>query len=274
MSGRLQGRVALAFGASPSINAGIILALAAEGADVACVDRSEAHAEACAEAVAKLGVRALPLVADVANANQVTAAVDRAVEEFGGVDVLVNGVAFETWHTLLESNIAEFRLHFDVIVGGPFVATQRCAASMIDKGRPGSVINLLSTEAHQGRPGNIGYGVAKAALGHFTKCAAMELAEHGIRVNSLTPTATDPSEGKDRTLQWGLDWSPQYPPRRPHFTSGDQGVPLGHRPTPSDYGRAAVFLASDDSRMVTGFDLRVDGGVIARYWRFNPGVDM
>ena len=269
---RLDGRVALAFGASPSINAGIVLALASEGATVACVDKNEAFAGACAEDARALGAKALALTASVDDEAQVRQAVERVVGEFGGIDILVNGVAIESWHGLLDTTLEELRTHLNVILGGAFLATQLCAASMIEQGRRGCVINLLSTEAHQGRPGNIAYGVAKAALGHFTKCAAMELAEHGIRVNSLTPTGTDPAEGRDRVGRWGLTWAPNSPPRRPGFTSGDSGVPLGHRPSPSDYGRAAVYLASDDARMVTGFDLRVDGGVISRYWRFNPGA--
>ena len=63
-------------------------------------------------------------------------------------------------------------------------------------------------------------------------------------------------------------------PARPDFTAGDQGVPLGRRPSPSDYGRAVAYLASDDARMVTGFDLRVDGGTLAKYWRFNPDTEI
>ena len=272
LASRLDGRVVLAFGASPSINAGIVLALASEGAAVACVDKNPRHASSCADDARALGAKALAITASVDDEAQVREAVDRVVREFGGIDVLVNGVAIEGWHGLLDTTLEEFRTHLNVILGGPFLATKLVAASMIEQGRPGSVINLLSTEAHQGRPGNIAYGTAKAALGHFTKCAAMELAEYGIRVNSLTPTGTDPAEGRARAERWGVTWAPNSPGRRPGFTSGDQGIPLGHRPSPEDYGRAAAFLASDDARMVTGFDLRVDGGVISRYWRFNPGA--
>jgi NAD(P)-dependent dehydrogenase (short-subunit alcohol dehydrogenase family) len=100
----------------------------------------------------------------------------------------------------------------------------------------------------------------------------MELAPHGIRVNSLTPTATDPAEGFARVAEWGVAWDQPAVERRPDVTWGDQGVPLGRRPSPHHYARAAVFLASDDAEMITGFDLRVDGGTIGRYWRWNPGA--
>jgi NAD(P)-dependent dehydrogenase (short-subunit alcohol dehydrogenase family) len=274
VTARLEGRVALLFGASPSINAGIALALADEGALIACVDRNEAHAQACAKEIGSRGGRALPLVADVADEEAVVSCVDAAERELGAIDILVNGVAIENWHGLADANLDELLLHFRIIVGGPFVAIKRCAAGMVERGRPGSVINLLSTEAHQGRPGNISYGVAKAALGHLTKAAAMELAPVGIRVNSLTPTGTDPAEGKERAGSWGVPWTPNSPVRRTDFTSGALGIPLGRRPSPWDYGRAAVFLASDDAQMITGFDLRVDGGVVSRYWRWNPGAEV
>jgi NAD(P)-dependent dehydrogenase (short-subunit alcohol dehydrogenase family) len=92
-------------------------------------------------------------------------------------------------------------------------------------------------------------------------------------VNTLSPTGTDPKEGLERAKSWGVKWEEglKAPPRN-DVTFGDQGIPLGRRPTPHDYAKAAVFLASDDSEMITGFDLRVDGGVVARYWRWNPGA--
>jgi NAD(P)-dependent dehydrogenase (short-subunit alcohol dehydrogenase family) len=103
----------------------------------------------------------------------------------------------------------------------------------------------------------------------------MELAEYGIRVNSLTPTATDVTEGMARATEWGVPFRrPGNPsPRRRGFLSGaTPGVPLGKRPSPADYASAAVFLASDAAAMITGTDLRVDAGALARYWMWDPSV--
>ncbi len=97
----------------------------------------------------------------------------------------------------------------------------------------------------------------------------MELAEHGIRVNSFTPTSTDPAEGIERAQQWGVP-ARLHDPKPPSFSPGVVGVPLRRLPSPKHYQPAVVFLASDDSEMVTGFDLRVDAGVVARYWRWQP----
>ncbi|HXP94523.1 MAG TPA: SDR family NAD(P)-dependent oxidoreductase [Candidatus Binatia bacterium] len=269
---KLQGKVALMAGCSPNINAGIALELAAAGATVACVDIEPSYAKACASAIEHAGGAAAGIVADVTNEEQVVAALARVEEAFGGVDVLVNGAVVQYRFGLLDMPLERFRRQIDVILTGTFLFTKHAARQMIRLSRRGSIINIISTEGHQGNLGNIGYGTAKSGLLNFTRAAAMELARHGIRVNSLTPTATDSAEGKRRTADWGLAWQePELGPR-PGFTAGDQGVPLGHRPRPSDYGKAAVFLASDDAEMITGIDLRVDGGTIAKYWRWNPGV--
>jgi len=268
----LAGKVALLAGCSPNINAGIALELAAAGARLVCVDVQPAYAEACAQAVERAGGGAIAVVADVTSEEQVLAALARAEEAFGGIDVLVNGAVVQYRFGLREMPVERFRRQIDVILTGTFLFTKHAAEQMIRLQRRGSIVNIISTEAHQGNLGNIAYGTAKSGLLNFTRAAAMELASHGIRVNSLTPTATDSSEGKQRAAQWGLMWEEPSPARRTDVTAGDQGVPLGHRPRPSDYGKAAVFLASDDAAMITGIDLRVDGGTIAKYWRWNPGA--
>lgn len=266
----LSGKSAVIVGSSPGINAGIAEELARRGAAIACVDRNPEYAKACANWLIGNGAKAIALSVDVTDDEAVRATVLDADNQLGGIDILVNGAAIETWQSTLESSVAEFRRHLDVILTGTFAMSKYTAESMIRRERGGVIINLASTEAHQGRPGNVGYGTAKAAVLHLTKILAMELAQHGIRVNSLTPTGTDPVEGDRRRAEWGVEWTPAVAPRRPDFSRGDDGIPLGHRPSPSDYGRAAAFLVSDDAAMVTGLDLRVDGGVISRYWRWSP----
>ena len=124
------------------------------------------------------------------------------------------------------------------------------------------MINIISSAGHQGEPGNVGYGTGKGGLLNFTRSVAMELAEHGIRVNSLTPPPpirpkglNAPRDGASSGQDRGLE-------------NGDggccptliRGLPTQKRPSPRHYGKAAVFLASDDAEMITGFDLRVDAG--------------
>ena len=269
---KLAGKVALLAGSSPNINAGIAYGLADEGAKVVCVDVNPAYANACAAAIRQRGGDALGVVCDVTDETQVHAAVGEAREAYGGVDVLVNGAVVQIRKGLLQMSVKELRRQLDVSLTGAFLFSKYVAELMIAQGRRGSIINIISTEGHQGNPGNVGYGTAKSGLLNFTRSVAMELAEYGIRVNSLTPTATDPAEGLARVAEWGVTWGQPDLPRRPDTTVGDQGVPLGKRPSPRHYARAVVFLASDDAEMITGTDLRVDAGTNARYWRWNPGA--
>jgi NAD(P)-dependent dehydrogenase (short-subunit alcohol dehydrogenase family) len=268
---RLAGKVGIVTGCSPNIGAALALALAEEGAAVACVDLNPTYAKKCAEVIEQAGGRALALVCDVTAEDQVVATVDRVRGELGGVDVLLNGVALRIGKGVVDTSLAEFRQQLDVTVCSAFLFTKYVARAMIEQGRGGSIITLISTEGHQGYPGSVGYGTAKSGLLNFTRAVAMELAEHRIRVNSLSPTSTDPSEGIDRAREWGLEWQAHSEVRGPGFPPGNSGVPLGQRPSPRHYGRAAVFLASDDAEMITGFDLRVDAGTVAKYWRWMPG---
>jgi NAD(P)-dependent dehydrogenase (short-subunit alcohol dehydrogenase family) len=168
-------------------------------------------------------------------------------------------------------SFAEWQQQTGIILGGAFLFTKYVAKEMIARGTGGAIINIISTAGHQGEPGNIAYSTAKGGLINFTRSAAMELVGHGIRVNSLTPTATDRSESYDRAERWGRTVTrPQdLGSRMAAFRSR---VPMRRLPRPSDYGRAAVFLASDNSAMVTGTDLRVDAGAIARYWAWDPSA--
>ena len=265
---KLEGRVAIVTGTSPNIGGGIAEGLAAEGARVVCVDRVEENANDCAAAIRKRGGEALGLVADVTDEAQVQGAIAGAREAFGGVDVLVNNAAFFNQKGVLDMPLVEWSSQIGVILSGAFLCTKHVAKGMVEQGRGGSIVNIVSTAGHQGQPGNVAYCTAKAGLLNFTRSVAMELAPHGIRVNSLTPTATDPSESFERAESWGR---PAPARRMAGFMDlFRKRVPMQALPVPSDYGRAAVFLASDDASMITGIDLRVDAGAIARYWAWDP----
>jgi len=271
-SRRLDGKVALITGCGPNINGGIAYGLADEGAKVVCVDLRPDYADGCARAIRERGGEAVAATCDVSREEQVLAALDKAKTTFGVVDVLINGAVLQIRKGVLDLTADEFRRQIDVSLVGALLFTKHAARDMIRNKKPGSIISIISTEGHQGNPGNIGYGTVKAGLLNFTRSAAMELAPHGIRVNSLSPTGTDPAEGLERAAAWGVTWEAgQGRAPNPDTTSGDQGVPLGKRPSPRHYAKGAVFLASDDAEMITGFDLRVDAGAIAKYWPWIPG---
>jgi NAD(P)-dependent dehydrogenase (short-subunit alcohol dehydrogenase family) len=265
---KLTGRIAVVTGTSPNIGGGIAEALAAEGARIACVDHLPANAEDCAAGIRKLGGEALAVAADITREAEVAAMAARVAEDLGPIDVLVNNAVIFNKKGVLEMPLAEWSEQLAVILDGAFLCTQAIARQMVARGRGGVIINVISTAGHQGEPRNVGYCTGKAGLLNFTRSVAMELAPRGIRVNSLTPTATDPREGMDRAVRWGR---PRPSDRLVEaFEPYRRGVPTQRLPSPSDYGRAVVYLASDDARNVTGTDLRVDSGAVARYWAWDP----
>jgi NAD(P)-dependent dehydrogenase (short-subunit alcohol dehydrogenase family) len=264
----LAGSVAAVVGTSANIGTGIALGLAAAGARVACVDKDPSLASRAAGEVQGAGGQAIAVACDVTSEPEVIQALAAIRAELGLADVLVNGPVIYLEKGIRQMSLAEWRGQLSVLLDGAFLFTKHVAEALIEAGRPGSVINLVSTAGHQGEPGNIGYTTAKGGIINMTRAAAMDLAPFGIRVNSLTPTATDPREGVERGRRWGVTGVTDA-----HVAALDiaaSQVPLRALPTPSDYGHAAVFLASSAARMITGTDLRVDAGSVAKYWRVKP----
>ena len=260
--GALRGRVAVITGTSPNIGGTLAAGLAGAGATVVCADLKPENAAAAAETIVKAGGNALDLAFDVTDADAVQAAVDTTVDRFGRIDTLVNNAVMFRSGSIIDMPVEKFRRQLDIIVGGGFLMTQAVARAMIAAEGGGSIVNVLSTAAWQGQAGNIGYATAKSGMINFTRSTAMELAPYGIRVNSFTPTATVPD---DATMAKKFESLIQ--------DAADAGVmdfrglsPWDRLPTPTDYVAAVVFLASDHAAMMTGSDLRVDGGALAKYW--------
>lgn len=273
----LSGKVAVVVGTSPNIGAGIALGLAQAGASVACLDIRPENAEHCAEDVRTLGAKSIALQCDATDEKDVTVAFESAARELGAVEVLVNGAVVFNEKGITDMTVEEWRRQIDIILTGAFICTKTAVDAMRQSEKKGSIINLISTAGHQGEPGNVSYSTAKSGLLNFTRAVAMDVARWGIRVNSLTPTSTDPTEGAERASRWGVDvgGGPLSSPERARafLDRVTRKVPLRALPSPSDYGRAAAFLASEDARMITGCDLRVDAGTVAKYWRWDPADD-
>jgi NAD(P)-dependent dehydrogenase (short-subunit alcohol dehydrogenase family) len=265
---RLAGKVAIVTGTSPNIGGGIAQGLAEEGAAVACLDLRPDNARQCADWITGRGGRALGLPCDVTDEAQVAAAVERVGATYGGVDILVNNAGILGGASVLEMELERWQRQLAVNLTGTFLCTKHVARLMVAQGRGGSIIVIVSTAGHQGQAGNIGYCTSKSGLLNFTRAAAMDLARHRIRVNSLTPTATDQEEARERAEAWGREAGE---PRRRTLDFARM-IPMGRLPGPRHYARSAVFLASDDAEMVTGCDLRVDAGAIAKYWPWVPGA--
>jgi NAD(P)-dependent dehydrogenase (short-subunit alcohol dehydrogenase family) len=263
---RLEGKIAIVTGTSPNIGGGIAQGLADEGAAVVCVDAVADNARECARWITGRGGRALDVVCDVSDESQVEAMVARVRDVYGHVDVLVNNAGILGGLGVLDMPLDRWTRQLTVNLTGTFLCTKHVARLMVERSTRGSIVVIASTAAHQGQPGNIGYCTSKSGLLNFTRAAAMDLAPHRIRVNSLTPTATDVEEGLARAEAWGRP----RPERRARTLDFAGMIPLGELPSPRHYAQAVVFLASDDSEMITGFDLRVDAGAIAKYWPWTP----
>ena len=198
--GTLQGKTLFVTGATRGIGKAIALRAAADGANVVVAGKTTVPnpklpgtIHSAAREIEAAGGKALPLAVDVRDEAQVAAAAAEAVETFGGIDILVNCAAIFNKKGVLEMPLEEWKRQCAIILDGAFLFTKHAAKAMIAQRRPGSIINIISTAGHQGEPNNIAYCTAKSGMLNFTRSAAMELVRHSIRVNSITPTATDPS---------------------------------------------------------------------------------
>lgn len=262
---RLENQVAVVTGASPNIGGALAAGLAEHGARVVCTDISDTVAHAAAERITAAGGEAVAVVGDVTDPDHANEVMELALDRWGRVDVLVNNAVYFDQRGLLDMPVEAYRRQVDIILGGSFLFSRAAARAMIDGGRGGSIINVLSTAAWQGQPGNIGYSTAKSGMINFTRSVAMELAEHGIRVNGFTPTATQP---QDPELVRQVGRLGRVEGKFPMDFSGQ--LPMSRLPTPEDYVGAVVFLASRESAMVTGTNITVDGGATAKYWPWQP----
>ena len=155
---KLEGKVALVTGTSPNIMGGIAEGLADEGADLICVDINSTYADECAKSIRGKGRRSISITCDVTDELQVAETVAEAEDEFGAIDILVNGATQFNTKGILEMTVGEWRRQTDILLTGAFLFTKIVAEQMIRQGLHGNMINIISTAGHQGEPGNVGYG--------------------------------------------------------------------------------------------------------------------
>ncbi|MEV3905910.1 SDR family oxidoreductase [Mycobacterium sp. NPDC050551] len=241
----LTGRTAVVTGGGAGIGRGIAAGLAAFGARVAIWERDPDTCAAAADSIGALGV-----VTDVRDAGQVDAALERTAAELGPVRILVNNAGGVFPSALLETTENGWDALYKANLRHVLLCTQRVSRHLAAAGLPGSVINVTSIEGVRAAPGYAAYAAAKAGVINYTQTASFELAPHGIRVNALAP---------DITVTEGLlAMSPGGLPDKLNHT-----VPLGRPGHVDEMASAAVFLASDMSRYITGQTIHVDGGTHA-----------
>lgn len=278
----LDGKVALVTGSGPNIGSGVALALSKYGARVACNDIDPDAADACVRRVQRGGGTAMAVPGNVAVERDVTEYVDRVLEAWGRIDILVNNAALLGGRGVLDETLENFNRAVDVAAAGNFLNTKHVATSMIERGIKGSVVCVLSSNAWQGCPGVIAYAFHKGGVANFVRAAAMDLAPYGIRVNSFTPTAPEP-DNPELIAQWpdGRRPRPRRPDPgerpawwRPTGTIDVRGnIPMGAPSTPTDIGHCVAWMCSDYARLITGCDFAVDGGARAKWWAYTPPAD-
>ena len=245
---RLENKRALVTGAASGFGREIAHRFGAEGARVAVVDINESGARTVA---ADMGKAAIALGCDVASGEAVRGAVDRTIEAFGGLDIVVNNAGWSHPNRpVLEIDEAAFRKLYEVNVLSIFHMTHAVLPHWREIGG-GVMINVGSTAAIRPRPGLTWYNSSKGAVHLMTKSLALELAPDNVRVCALAPVIS--ATGLLETFMG----EPDTPETRARFTAT---IPMGRFCEPADMANAALFLASDEARFLTGNIMEVDGG--------------
>ncbi len=250
---KLKGRSFLITGASKGIGRGCAIELAKEGANIAINYRSgQSDAEAAAEEIRKLGGKTLLLQADVSNQLEVEGMVKKTVETFGRIDGYVSNAAYSDRQLMVDADMEGFKKTIDVTMWGAFFGVRAAAQAMIDQ-KGGVIIVMSSPHAVIPIPMAMAYNMAKAAIDHMARTAAIELAKHRIRVNVIHPGWIDtPGERKFFTED--------------QLSQGAENIPWKRMGKPEELGKLAAFIASDDADYMTGSTVLMDGGISLPWW--------
>jgi 3-oxoacyl-[acyl-carrier protein] reductase len=245
----LTGKTALVTGGSRGLGRAIALALARQGADLAVNYRGNAAAaEEVTQQIVGMGRRAIAIQGDTSEGREACEAmVKAALDGLGSIDILVNNAGITRDNLIMRMDAEEWDAVIGTNLSGPFWMTRAVARPML-KARAGRIINMSSAAGRMGNAGQANYAAAKAGLIGLTKTTARELASRGITCNAIAPglITTDLTAGLPEAATEALKGM----------------TPLGYIGTVDDVAAAAVYLASDEARYVTGQVLGVDGGIV------------
>jgi NAD(P)-dependent dehydrogenase (short-subunit alcohol dehydrogenase family) len=244
---RLEGKVALVTGAAQGIGFACAQAFAAEGARVVLADVNEERGREAATGLGAAFVRC-----DVSRKAEVSAAVEKAVKEFGRLDLLVANAGIVHAADFLDLEEADFDRVLAVNLKGIFLAGQAAARQMVKQGDGGAIVNMSSVNAVMAIPNQVPYVVSKGGINQLTKVMALSLAKHRIRVNGIGP-GTILTELARTAVLGNAEAERRILSR----------TPLGRMGEPGEIASVAVFLASDDASYLTGQTLYPDGGRLA-----------
>lgn len=244
---KLEGKTALVTGASRGIGREIALELAREGANVAVnYAGSEAKAKEVVDEIIAMGRQAIAIQGDVANSESVQSMVKSVIEQFGSLDILVNNAGITRDNLLMRMKEDEWDQVIDTNLKGVFLCTKAVTRQMMRQ-RWGRIINISSISGVSGNAGQANYSAAKSGVIALTKTTAKELAPRGITANCVAPGFIK----TDMTDQLADDIKEEML----------KNIPLAKFGEPEDIAKAVVFLASEDSRYITGQTIHVNGGM-------------
>ena len=249
---RLEGKVAVVTGAARGIGAEIATLFAREAARVVVSDVDAKGAEQTAAAINKAGGEAIAIAADVGKPADIANLFANARETFGRLDILVNNAGIARVIRFLDHPLDEWETTLRINLTGTFLCAQAAARLMIENkarapGQSAAIVNIASVSGQRGGSGRAAYGASKAGVIGLTKVMAVELAEHGIRVNAIAPGPIETAMVKTaHTVESRAAYH--------------RLVPQARYGSEADIANAALYLVSDESGYVTGHTLNVDGG--------------
>jgi meso-butanediol dehydrogenase/(S,S)-butanediol dehydrogenase/diacetyl reductase len=256
---RVAGKVAFVTGAGQGIGEAIALRLAEDGFAVACADMNLITARAVADKVVALGARACVIEVDVADRDSVFAAMDEAVRQLGGLDVVINNAGVAPITPLEDITPDIYRRTFDINVGGVLWGIQAAVKAFREIGHGGKIISACSQAGHLGNPDLAVYCGTKFAVRGITQTAARDLAHLGITVNAYCPgivntpmmqkVAQEVADNAGQPFEWGMNQFAQH-------------ITLKKVSEPSDVAACVSFLAGPDSDYMTGQSILIDGGMV------------
>lgn len=259
---KFAGKKALITGASLGIGRSVALSFARQGADVAINFRS--HREAAEEVkaeVEKLGRKAILVQADVSDQAAVEGIVAQTVKDLGGLDCFVSNAVYSDRELMIDAKMEGFKRTIDVTMWGAFYGVRASAQHMVKQGRGGSIVVVSSPHAVLAIPTAMAYNMAKAAIDHMARTAAIELAPHRVRVNIVHPGWIDtPGERKFFSED--------------QISQGGAKLPWGRMGTPDEIANAITMVSSPDCDYMTGSTLTIDGGVSLPWWSNRASGEM
>lgn len=242
-----MGKVAFVTGAASGIGRAIAVLFAANGARVVIADLNEEGATEAVRRIVGAGGEASAITTDVTSEEAVRDAIDACVRDFGTLDILVNNAGAVKMVAAADTDLADWEHMLAVNLRGVFLTTKHAIPHM-ERNEGGTIVNIASIGSIVSVPAHAAYNAAKAGVVGFSRQVAAEYGPRNIRVNCICPTATDTPLIREAGATGGM------------LRRMAQGHPLRRLPTPEDIAYAALFLASDESRCVTGVTLPVDSG--------------